>query len=46
VTYAGWEAIDRREREAGERQGRPRVKLARFEELLEAAAAEEAGVSE
>jgi ferredoxin/flavodoxin---NADP+ reductase len=46
VTYAGWEAIDRREREAGEPQGRPRVKLARFEELLEAAAAEEAGVSE
>jgi ferredoxin--NADP+ reductase len=46
VTYAGWEAIDRREREAGEPQGRPRVKLARFEELLDAAAAERAGVSE
>jgi ferredoxin/flavodoxin---NADP+ reductase len=37
VTYAGWEAIDRREREAGEPQERPRVKLCTFEELLEAA---------
>jgi ferredoxin--NADP+ reductase len=37
VTYAGWEAIDRRERETGEPQGRPRVKLCTFEELLEAA---------
>ena len=37
VTYAGWEAIDRAEREAGEAQGRPRVKLTRTEELLEAA---------
>jgi ferredoxin/flavodoxin---NADP+ reductase len=46
VTYAGWEAIDRQERERGEPQGRPRVKLARFEELLDAAAAERAGVSE
>jgi ferredoxin--NADP+ reductase len=44
VTYAGWEAIDRREREAGEPQGRPRVKLSRFEELLEAAEAEKAAV--
>jgi ferredoxin/flavodoxin---NADP+ reductase len=46
VTYAGWEAIDREERERGEPHGRPRVKLARFEELLEAAAAERAAVSE
>jgi ferredoxin--NADP+ reductase len=37
VTYAGWEAIDRAEREAGEPQGRPRVKLTSFEELLDAA---------
>jgi ferredoxin/flavodoxin---NADP+ reductase len=37
VTYAGWEAIDRREKEAGEPHGRPRVKLCSFEELLEAA---------
>jgi ferredoxin/flavodoxin---NADP+ reductase len=37
VTYAGWEAIDRAEREAGEPHGRPRVKLAALEELLEAA---------
>jgi ferredoxin--NADP+ reductase len=35
VTYAGWEAIDRVERERGEAQGRPRVKLCRWEELLE-----------
>jgi ferredoxin--NADP+ reductase len=37
VTYAGWEAIDRAEREAGETHGRPRVKYTTFEELLEAA---------
>ena len=42
VTYAGWEAIDRREQEAGEPQGRPRVKLCSFEELLEAAREAEA----
>jgi ferredoxin/flavodoxin---NADP+ reductase len=34
VTAAHWEAIDRFEREAGERQGRPRVKLPTLEELL------------
>jgi ferredoxin--NADP+ reductase len=45
VTYAGWEAIDRREREAGEPHGRPRVKLTTREELLDAAA-ERAGVAE
>jgi ferredoxin/flavodoxin---NADP+ reductase len=37
VTYAGWEAIDRAERSAGEPHGRPRVKLCSFEELLDAA---------
>ena len=36
VTYAGWEAIDRAERQAGEPHGRPRVKLCSFEDLLEA----------
>jgi len=37
VSYAGWLAVDRVEREAGEPHGRPRVKLCSFEELLEAA---------
>jgi ferredoxin/flavodoxin---NADP+ reductase len=37
VSYAGWQAVDRVEREAGEPQGRPRIKLCSFEELLEAA---------
>ncbi|MBN1528925.1 MAG: FAD-dependent oxidoreductase [Thermoleophilaceae bacterium] len=37
VTYAGWEAIDRAEKATGEPQGRPRVKLCSFDELLEAA---------
>jgi ferredoxin--NADP+ reductase len=37
VTYAGWEAIDSVEKAAGEPHGRPRVKLTRTEELLEAA---------
>ena len=36
--YAGWEAIDAAERGRGEPQGRPRVKLATWDELLEAAA--------
>ena len=36
--YAGWEAIDAAEKGAGEPQGRPRVKLCTFDELLEAAA--------
>jgi ferredoxin--NADP+ reductase len=39
VSYAGWQAVDRTEREAGEPHGRPRVKLCTFEELLEAAKA-------
>jgi ferredoxin--NADP+ reductase len=37
VSYAGWQAVDRVEREAGEPHGRPRVKLCSFGELLEAA---------
>ena len=36
VTHAGWEAIDAVERTRGEPQGRPRVKLSSWEELLEA----------
>jgi ferredoxin--NADP+ reductase len=43
VTYTGWEAIDSLERERGEPQGRPRVKLARLEELLKAAERERVG---
>ena len=39
VTYSGWEAIDAAEKAAGEPHGRPRVKLTRTEELLEAARA-------
>jgi ferredoxin--NADP+ reductase len=39
VSYAGWQAVDRVERERGEPHGRPRVKLCSFEELLEAAKA-------
>jgi ferredoxin--NADP+ reductase len=41
VDYEGWEAIDERERVLGEPLGRPRVKLARWDELLEAAGVEE-----
>jgi ferredoxin--NADP+ reductase len=37
VVYAGWTAIDERERTAGEPLGRPRVKLCTWDELLEAA---------
>ena len=37
VVYAGWAAIDERERSAGEPLGRPRIKLCSWEELLEAA---------
>ena len=37
VTYSGWEAIDAAEKAAGEPHGRPRVKLTRTEELLDAA---------
>jgi ferredoxin/flavodoxin---NADP+ reductase len=41
VLYAGWEAIDTAERAAGEPHGRPRVKLATWDELLAAARAPE-----
>ncbi|MHB8658936.1 MAG: FAD-dependent oxidoreductase [Solirubrobacteraceae bacterium] len=34
VDYTGWEAIDAHERELGETQGRPRVKLVQRDELL------------
>ena len=37
VLYSGWEAIDARERAAGEPLGRPRVKLCSWDELLAAA---------
>ena len=37
VTYAGWEAIDGVERARGEPQGRPRVKLTSWNQLLAAA---------
>ncbi len=37
VSYAGWEAIDADERARGEEQGRPRVKLCHWDELLAAA---------
>ena len=35
--YAGWEAIDRAERTAGEPHGRPRIKLCSWDALLAAA---------
>ena len=37
VMYAGWEAIDRAERAAGEPHGRPRIKLCSWDALLAAA---------
>ncbi len=37
VTYDGWSAIDELERGKGASQGRPRVKLASWDELLDAA---------
>jgi ferredoxin--NADP+ reductase len=37
VTYDGWEAIDAVERGLGEPQGRPRIKLVTWEDLLGAA---------
>jgi ferredoxin--NADP+ reductase len=37
VEYAGWSAIDEAERAAGEKSGRPRVKLCSWDELLAAA---------
>jgi ferredoxin--NADP+ reductase len=37
VLYPGWTSIDERERAAGEKLGRPRVKLCTWDALLEAA---------
>ena len=37
VMYEGWRAIDAAELAAGERAGRPRIKLITWDELLEAA---------
>lgn len=37
VVYSGWLSIDEVERAAGEKQGRPRVKLCTWEQLLETA---------
>jgi ferredoxin--NADP+ reductase len=37
VSYSGWERIDAVEKGRGEPQGRPRVKLASWDELLDAA---------
>ena len=37
VVYTGWASIDELERTAGEKVGRPRVKLRSWDELLEAA---------
>ena len=39
VLYAGWEAIDKAERTAGEPSGRPRIKLCSWDELRAAARA-------
>jgi ferredoxin/flavodoxin---NADP+ reductase len=39
VEYSGWEAIDAAEKAAGEPLGRPRVKLTRVAEMVEAARA-------
>jgi len=36
VTWEGWQAIDAAERRAGEAEGRPRVKLVRLSDLLDA----------
>jgi ferredoxin--NADP+ reductase len=40
VSYAGWEAIDRHEKAAGEPAGRPRVKVTSIEEMLRIAASD------
>jgi ferredoxin--NADP+ reductase len=42
VLYAGWEAIDMLERSRGEEQGRPRIKLCSWDELLAAASSSSA----
>jgi ferredoxin--NADP+ reductase len=43
VTYDGWEAIDAVERGLGEPQGRPRIKLVTWEDLLSTARHRRAG---
>jgi ferredoxin--NADP+ reductase len=43
VTWAGWEAIDAREAALGESSGRPRVKLVRVAELVEASRVRHSG---
>jgi ferredoxin--NADP+ reductase len=43
VTYEGWEAIDEHERARGESQGRPRVKLVTWDELVETSTAGKTG---
>jgi ferredoxin--NADP+ reductase len=43
VMYGGWEAIDALERDRGSGQGRPRVKLCTWSELLETARAAKLG---
>ncbi len=45
VTDAGWRAIDSVERRVGAAQGRPRVKLVRTEDLLDAARQHASGTS-
>jgi ferredoxin/flavodoxin---NADP+ reductase len=46
VPYEGWREIDKHERERGEREGRPRVKLTRIDQMLRVAAAEEPDAEE
>jgi ferredoxin/flavodoxin---NADP+ reductase len=46
VEWDGWQAIDEHERGLGEPAGRPRVKLVRLAELVEAGRRREAGVTE
>jgi ferredoxin/flavodoxin---NADP+ reductase len=41
VSFDGWRAIDRAERERGEPQGRPRVKFCRIDEMVEVASSAE-----
>jgi ferredoxin--NADP+ reductase len=43
VDWDGWKRIDEHEVQAGTDSGRPRVKLSRYEELLDAARAAAAG---
>jgi ferredoxin--NADP+ reductase len=46
VSYTGWQAIDRAECAAGEKQGRPRIKLCTRDELLAAARDDASGAAE